>query len=638
MAKRFLIIALLAFPAFGKSLHWRALDVTANLDADGRMHVVERQVIVFDGDWNGGERTFRTDIGQTLNFESAARVVDGVERPLRIGSLDEVDHVGFTAKNVLRWRSRLASDPPFENTEITYILKYTLGGVLRKSEGVYQLNHDFGFPDRSGVIERFSLHLDIDPVWSGAKSPIVITRKSVVPGEGVIVPLTLTYVGSGEPAATVRAPSRMLSIAILVLFLGTLGYLFFDFFLAENEKGRFARPIALESIDQTWLDANLFVLRPEAAGTIYDGKTGSAEVAAMLARMALEKKIETAVEERRTLLMVRKVLTMTLLVDKNALDLSERQLVSKLFFGGANTTDTDKIRAHYKRTGFDPAAIVARGVSGTLQSFKDRETKKNWQRPALFITAGIVLLIIAASFGDNNTGTALFSLFICVFIGVIAGAFSAANSRAISNFIPRFSVLLLLLSPSIAIAVLYTRAAVRLMLNPITPIALSVMALAMTKLMLDILRTPEHPDVIALRRKLAAAREYFQRELGSATPRLRDDWYPYFLAFGLGNNVEKWFGAHGTAAVTSTGASNFGSSSSVSSSSSSSSGSWSFSGGGGSFGGAGASGSWAIAATAMGAGVTSPSSGGSGGGGGSSSGGGGGGGGSSSGGGGGGGW
>ena len=36
--------------------------------------------------------------------------------------------------------------------------------AARDDDG-YRLDHDFAFPDRAGVIERFSLHLTLDPVW-----------------------------------------------------------------------------------------------------------------------------------------------------------------------------------------------------------------------------------------------------------------------------------------------------------------------------------------------------------------------------------------------------------------------------------------------------------------------------------------
>ena len=48
---------LLATSAYAKSLYWRSVAVDAHLDDDGRLHVVETQTYVFDGDWNGGSRT-----------------------------------------------------------------------------------------------------------------------------------------------------------------------------------------------------------------------------------------------------------------------------------------------------------------------------------------------------------------------------------------------------------------------------------------------------------------------------------------------------------------------------------------------------------------------------------------------------
>src|SRR5207245_1133767 len=57
---RWLLAALLLAPSAGhgqaRSLYWRSLEVSARLDADGRLHVSERQAMVFSGDWNGGER------------------------------------------------------------------------------------------------------------------------------------------------------------------------------------------------------------------------------------------------------------------------------------------------------------------------------------------------------------------------------------------------------------------------------------------------------------------------------------------------------------------------------------------------------------------------------------------------------
>src|SRR3954468_2691974 len=124
--RRFLLLLFIATPAFAKSLYWDALDVKAHLDAGGTLHILERQTYVFDGDWNGGERTFRTNLNQKLTFNGMTRVDDaGHAVPLVRGNLDAVDHWDFTKGNVVRWRSRLPADPPFSNTRIVYVLDYS---------------------------------------------------------------------------------------------------------------------------------------------------------------------------------------------------------------------------------------------------------------------------------------------------------------------------------------------------------------------------------------------------------------------------------------------------------------------------------------------------------------------------------
>ena len=142
----------------------------------------------------------------------------------------------------------------------------------------------------------------------------------------------------------------------------------------------------------------------------------------------------------------------------------------------------------------------------------------------------------------------------------------------------------------------------------------------------SVAKTREGPRRIARRKALAAARAFFARELSQPAPELRDEWFPWIVAFGLTGDADRWFRVHGPAAASAGSASRSGSTSSGPRRRLSPSSSWT--GGGGSFGGAGASSSWAVAAGALAAGVSAPSSsgGGGGGGGGGSSGGGGGGG------------
>jgi hypothetical protein len=79
-----LAVVVFGTPAFAqRSLHWEAIDVEAQLDASGRLHVAETHTMVFTGDWNGGERQFDVRPRQTFVFRELLRQVNGEWQPLR---------------------------------------------------------------------------------------------------------------------------------------------------------------------------------------------------------------------------------------------------------------------------------------------------------------------------------------------------------------------------------------------------------------------------------------------------------------------------------------------------------------------------------------------------------------------------
>lgn len=164
-----------------QELRWDALEVDAHLNADGVLDVIERHTMVFTGAWNGGERVFDVRPRQKLEFVDLVRIdaKTGTPQPLLEASVpNNVDEFTWADSRTLRWRSRLPSDPPFENTRLTYVLHYTLSGILRKDDTQYQIHHDFAFPDRSGPIAHFTLNLDLDPVWQ----PLVEFPESIQRG------------------------------------------------------------------------------------------------------------------------------------------------------------------------------------------------------------------------------------------------------------------------------------------------------------------------------------------------------------------------------------------------------------------------------------------------------------------------
>ena len=129
----FFLFILLAVPGVlgARSLYWQDMNVSATLDRDGRLHVLEQQTMVFSGAWNGGERRFNLRSGQRLTLHNIYRINPGTGARISLvrGDLSRVDHWVRYNDNKVRWRARLPSDPPFTNKTITYQLEYTLSGI-----------------------------------------------------------------------------------------------------------------------------------------------------------------------------------------------------------------------------------------------------------------------------------------------------------------------------------------------------------------------------------------------------------------------------------------------------------------------------------------------------------------------------
>jgi uncharacterized membrane protein YgcG len=611
-----------------KSLYWQAIDVTARLDADGRLHVEERQETVFTGDWNGGERTFRIRGGQQLDFQSLTRIdpTTGVKRELVRGNLDELDHFDWSGNGTtLRWRSRLSTDPPFGNTTLIYVLEYTLSNILVRKDGSYLLDHDFAFPDRSWPILSFSLDLRFDPAWQlQDPSPLRLPRGRLEPGESVVLTIPLRFVGAGQPSGVeYGAPAGIRSILSLLLF-GGLGILTAFFLFLEWSRGRFAplRPAA--EITRPWLEERVLSLPPEVVGDLWDNSTGAPEVAAILARMVAEKKLASSVERTRLFLWFKKdVLRLELLVDRDTLSGYEAELVQAFFRSGETTTDSDRIRERYSSTGFDPASQIRDTLerkAASLARGSGKQPKYLWVPTALLFLAGIAILVTACVKRPHETWIAASGFGFGLVGYLVATAFACGYHRLITRPFLR-CIPFLAISGALAVALdqLFLQGE-----GPGSALLLTGLTLYLLSLIISVFnraRTMDDRERVSLRRDLAAARRFMKRELSRSVPRLDDAWYPYLIALGLGGSMDRWFRAYGGASAAS--GSSF-------SAGGSGSGSASWSGGGGTFGGAGASASWAAAAGSLAAGVAKPGSSGSGssggGGGGGSSGGGGGGG------------
>ena len=618
--KRILLLTLLlvaASQAYAKTLRWRDFAVTAHLDSAGRLHVSERHTILFDGDWNGGERTFHRRLTDDLRLESLSRIDDsGNPVPLhRDNKLATIDSYAWHGSNTLRWRSRLPSDPPFHGRAITYVLDYTDGYILEPQGDAYRLDHNFGMPDLEYPIDRSSVDLTLDSAWQ-TNAPVALHLEQSNLGHGANATITdnLRYLPRGRPAS-VRFPVSMpVRYAVAGALVAAMALFTLLFVLRERRIGRFRRLPAPDSIDRAWLDEHVFKFLPEVVGAAWDERTGAAEVCAVLARMVHEGKMTSRVEKGGPF--KRDELILTLQRDKSSFTGYEKSLVDALFFSG-DTTSTSAIREHYRSTGFDPVKKIRDPLEKKETALGRDKAPAIPRLPTLVLFAGGLGLTVAAGFEQSlNIIAAAFGMaaVLVLYLLGVAGAFdyrrrlTRLGAASVEFALP---------------AVLLAAVAAAALFLPVTTLfiaGLLLAALGAIRSLFNLASTREAGERLENRRRLAAARAWFIRELAKPQPALEDAWFPYILAFGLGRDVDRWFRSFGGLTSPVMHGTNF-----DTSSGSSSGGGWT--GGGGAFGGAGASGSWAVAAGAMSAGVSAPSSssGGGGGGGGSSGGGGGGG-------------
>ena len=284
--------------------------------------------------------------------------------------------------------------------------------------------------------------------------------------------------------------------------------------------------------------------------------------------------------------------------------------MEKLFFDGRTETSTDLVRKHYRAKGFNPSAAIApeleTAVDGMLPA--GRSPRRFWVVRALMLALG--LGVVLAKWQQGYPGAFVPIAAMVVMAGI--GWFAGFQFRMYLDWGRRRAVLCLV--PALLIAVgaalyLWFRA-VAIELQPITVIGLVAIALACISSSIDALKSRRHRQALAFRKTLTASRAFFLKELRKERPALRDEWYPWLLAFELGKQVDDWSSQRAPSGTSSRGGVIGSATSSSISPSSSSAAEWTgFSGG--RSGGAGGGASWQAAASGMAASVSPPSSSGS---------------------------
>jgi len=596
------------------------VDVTAQLDSSGRLTITERQTIVLSGDWNGPERTFVVAPGQTHRLLRLTRVDRATrsEHELTEGDLTKVDEYRWFDGHVLRWRSRLPSAPVYRNDTLSYTLVHAYDGILLPRTATdgsggaeYLMDHDFAFRDRAENVERFSLKLVVDSAW---KVPAGFTWRvdagPLRPGEGYVVSVPLRFARAGRPAGVVVGAGALVRLALLGALVAAVVLLFLRFLARERTLGRFASPPESSEITREWLEQHVFSLAPEVVGAAWDDTTAAPEVAATLARLVADGKLASEVVPGTGWVFRSDVLHLRLLVPRDALTGHDRALIDALFIGGADRTSTDDVRAHYRATGFDAAALIEPFLRARLDdaSRTGRALPSPSPKPTRALLAAA--LVVYATSAMQRGATSLMSSFVVAFLWY---AFTAIQARGWRTRVVRPAPHLLRVLIPMALWLSGVGATLldqRTRVGALALLGLALFTLGLVNSVFNLAASRHDADRIALRKTLAGARDYFERELHRPSPALLDAWFPWIIGFGLGPRVDRWFRAFGAPSSHSHHAAH-----ATRSAGPVGGGGWSGFGGGGGFSGGGSSASFAAAVGGMAAAVPTPSRSGSSGGG-----------------------
>lgn len=606
--------------ADSRALHWKSLTADARLDRDGVLHVRERQHLVLTGDWNGVERVFRLEPGQRIELEGVVRIdpATGASRALRPGTLAAVDEYSWADARTLRWRARLPGDPPFESTDRVYELTYRLYGAVERDGGGYVLEHEFAFADRPGLVLSHVVDLDVDPAWRVTTGPqrLHVDAGGLAVGASPVVRVALDYQGAGRPAHV--ASTALRDGLHLALWLVPL-LLFAEFLWSEWRRGRFETVPPDEPGVPGWMEEHLLPHRPEVLGAFADGSVGPEEASAVVARLTGEGALRTRVEGRE--------LHLELVRDRETLQGYERALVDGLFFEGRTETSTAAIEKHYRARGrgFYPASEIRQGVEAAAAALAGPRVARfpYWVLTLAAFVSALAVLATAPTETEFRWVIGILLGFPAIVVGLAGIAVASAwRRRAQSGPLGTFAFLVpMAILLALAWAAAGTRVAPLDRLARVVSdqgpaarsiaVAATLLALGLASSILNNARTRERRETLLFRKRLAAARRFFAAELERPEPALRDEWFPYVLAFGLDDSSRRWFERYGTPPAASsarTGGSAYtrGDGSSAASSPSTSVRPATWTGGGGAFGGAGATASWATAAGALSAGVSMP--------------------------------
>jgi hypothetical protein len=326
----------------------------------------------------------------------------------------------------------------------------------------------------------------------------------------------------------------------ITLVLGVMALAVGWFFVREQSYGRFA-PVAPDGIDDAWLREHILKYPAEVVGAAWDEEIGPPEVVALLARMTAEGKVQTEVNAGAD---GGSSMTLRLKADRTSLEGHERTLIEALFFDGRSETSTEQVRTHYHDQGFDPAAAIRRELEAAVDRLlSPGKPPRSFRIETLILFLGGVGLALAAAYAEGVRPFVVvgsIGMLILAFTGWVAGFVFRGHIHwgwraALACLAPAFAI-----AAGLACLLWFVARNAASGVPPLSLLAVATLGIALMSSTVNALKSRRPRGAIALRKRLAAGREFFAAELGRDLPAMRDEWYPWVVAFGLGPQMDDW--------------------------------------------------------------------------------------------------
>lgn len=586
-----------------RTIEWEKIVVSAKLDKDGGLSIQEDQTMIFNGDWNGGERFFRVEPGQYFELTNLLRFNEQKMQfvPLEYGRIDLVDHYSYGNK-ILRWRSRLQSDPVFNNKKIRYRIDSYYSKIIQPEGDHFLLNHDFAFPDRSGDIFSLEINLEVDPSW-GAETKKQFRFSDLRPGQSAIVRAELRPHHQKFAINKERTPTHIFDLSWISLILVVLASLFFykTYKKFELKSGRLLAAPDPGVVNEDWLVNNIFSFSPEQISGLWFDEVNEYAVGALLNNLCNKKKLELKQLEKETIIS-RANYRFKLLVPIEKLSNCEKLLLAKIFFDSRFEITTEELRDHIQNNpseAFGPISLISNPIEKELENHPQLGLEEFEQgsllRTFTFISFAFIFIMIGLITENYNILNLSVECAIIVVTFLIAQTYTQFVQKTIRNLKHHMPwIYLCSILPSL-VAYLYAK----LFTNGFeiwTSLGLSFLGVAISSSIYNLCKTKNVPSRIKKRIEVDSAKMYFEQELSKERPNIKDEWASYLMALGLTSQMDSW-------------QSSFRSShDSQSYSTNSGIGSNTWTGGGGAFSGAGASDSWTSCFSSISASVSTSSS------------------------------